>query len=204
MWGAVNFWVGLAVLTVTLPAAVFFATRVNRVAQWALDHVGRLLPKRFKSLAEDLGGADERTELTFEESARFSAAFAVAAVVSGLSFFVVLASLGDVSINDVPEAIGGYNLATMFAIALDGSKTPGELALTLEETTLITGDLVRAHEGGRLCMLPRPKLSDPEAAVASIQRLAALEAIETVLVGDGWSVFHGGARALAELAASVS
>ena len=118
LWGAVNFWLGLGVLALTLPAAVFFATRVNRMAHWALDHVGRLLPKRFKSLAEDLGAGDERTELTFAESARFSAAFAAVAVVSGLSFFVVLASLGDVSANDLPEAIGGYNLATMLAIAL--------------------------------------------------------------------------------------
>jgi hypothetical protein len=28
-----------------------------------------------------------------------------------------------------------------------GSKTPGELALILEKTTLITGDLVRGHMG---------------------------------------------------------
>jgi hypothetical protein len=31
---------------------------------------------------------------------------------------------------------------------LNGSKTPGELALVLEKTTLITGDLVRAHQAG--------------------------------------------------------
>jgi uncharacterized membrane protein YbhN (UPF0104 family) len=118
LWGAVNLWLGIGVMVVTLPTAMFFAMHVNSVAHWALDHVGRLLPKRFKALAEDLGAVDERTELTFAESAQFSAAFAVAAIVSGLSFFVVLWSLGDVGVNDVPEAIGGYNLATMLAIAL--------------------------------------------------------------------------------------
>ncbi len=84
--------------------------------------------------------------------------------------------------------------------ALDGSKTPGELCLLLEGTTLITGDLIRAHEGGKLCMLPDPKLSDRAAAVASVKRVAATEDIEAVLPGDGWPIFRGGGTALAELA----
>ena len=80
-----------------------------------------------------------------------------------------------------------------------GSKTPGELALVLEGTTLITGDLVRAHEGGRLCLLPDAKLGDGAAARASARRLAALPGIEAVIVGDGWPVFRHGAEALREL-----
>ena len=82
---------------------------------------------------------------------------------------------------------------------MTGSKTPGELALVLEGTTLITGDLVRAHEGGRLCLLPDAKLGDGAAARASARRLAALPGIEAVLVGDGWPVFRHGAEALREL-----
>jgi glyoxylase-like metal-dependent hydrolase (beta-lactamase superfamily II) len=84
------------------------------------------------------------------------------------------------------------------ALALEGSKTPGELALVLGDT-LITGDLVRAHEGGRLARLPDAKLTDKSLAVASIQRLA-LRPLAAVLVGDGWPVFRDGQRALQELA----
>ena len=87
------------------------------------------------------------------------------------------------------------------AYTLEGSKTPGELALVLEETTLITGDLVRAHEGGRLCLLPDAKLTDRASALASVARLAALPAIEAVLVGDGWPIFRHGGEALRELGA---
>lgn len=85
------------------------------------------------------------------------------------------------------------------ALAMDGSKTPGELALVLETTTLITGDLVRAHEGGRLCLLPDPKLGDRARARASVRRLAALPGIVAVLPGDGWPIFRDGAAALDEL-----
>jgi len=85
-------------------------------------------------------------------------------------------------------------------IALEGSKTPGELALVLDGSTLVTGDLVRAHEGGRLCLLPDAKLADPARAAASVRRLAGLRGIEAVLTGDGWPVFRDGSRALAELA----
>jgi hypothetical protein len=87
----------------------------------------------------------------------------------------------------------------LMAIALDGSKTPGELALLLEGTTLITGDLVRAHEGGRLNLLPDAKLTDRAAAIASVKRLLEHRHIDAVLVGDGWPVFRDGYARLEEL-----
>ncbi|MBM4206439.1 MAG: MBL fold metallo-hydrolase [Gammaproteobacteria bacterium] len=86
---------------------------------------------------------------------------------------------------------------------LSGSKTPGELALVLEDNTLITGDLIRGHAAGELCMLPEMKLKDVAAAKESVRRMADLPSINTVLVGDGWPVFHQGGMALKELASSL-
>ncbi len=84
-------------------------------------------------------------------------------------------------------------------LALNGSKTPGELALVLEDHTLITGDLVRAHRANALMLLPDAKLKDKAAAIASVQRLADLVQIEAVLVGDGWSIFQHGHQYLQAL-----
>jgi hypothetical protein len=84
-------------------------------------------------------------------------------------------------------------------LELAGSKTPGELALVLDGATLVTGDLVRAHRGGGLDLLPDAKLSDRRAALRSLEQLAAIEGIEAVLPGDGWPVFRDGRRVLAEL-----
>ncbi len=88
-------------------------------------------------------------------------------------------------------------------IELQGSKTPGELALLLDETTLITGDLVRARKAGSLTILPDEKLLNREEAVASVRRLADLSQVEAVLVGDGWPVFRDGRDRLKELVASL-
>lgn len=85
------------------------------------------------------------------------------------------------------------------AFALHGSKTAGELALLIEGHTLITGDLVRAHRGGSLMLLPDAKLSDPVQARASVRRLSEITTIEAVIVGDGWHVFRDGATRLQEL-----
>ena len=82
-------------------------------------------------------------------------------------------------------------------ITLDGSKTPGEVALQLGDT-LVCGDLIRGHVGGRLNLLPDPKLSDRDAALGSVARLAEVE-VDAVLVGDGWHVFRGGRAALRRL-----
>ena len=88
-------------------------------------------------------------------------------------------------------------------LALSGSKTPGELAFVLDETTLFCGDLVRAHSAGSLMILPPEKLQNAAAARESVRRLAALENLEAILVCDGWSIFrHGGLR-LRELAEAL-
>jgi Metallo-beta-lactamase superfamily len=103
----------------------------------------------------------------------------------------------DVWLGEGDEPLPGFSV-----LELDGSKTPGELALLVDGTTLVTGDLVRAHAGGRLTLLPDKKLGDRSRALASLARLATL-GVDAVLVGDGWPVFRDGARALAELQASL-
>ena len=87
----------------------------------------------------------------------------------------------------------------MLALELEGSKTPGELALLLDGSTLITGDLIRAHEGGALCLLPKEKLSDKRKAIASLRRLTLLPELEALLPGDGWPVFRDAKFLLQEL-----
>jgi metallo-beta-lactamase superfamily protein len=87
---------------------------------------------------------------------------------------------------------------------LQGSKTDGELALALDETTAIFGDLVRAHQAGSLMLLRREKLRDPAAAAASVRRFRTLHPrVEHVLVGDGWSAFRNGGALLDELLAAA-
>jgi glyoxylase-like metal-dependent hydrolase (beta-lactamase superfamily II) len=98
---------------------------------------------------------------------------------------------------------GDEPLPGLRVLELAGSKTEGELAFLLEGHTLVTGDLVRAHEAGRLTILPDGKLQDRARAVLSVRRLSALPGVEAVLVGDGWPVFRDGKRVLEELAASL-
>ena len=97
-------------------------------------------------------------------------------------------------LSDSEELVPGLKI-----IELQGSKTPGELALILGETTLITGDLVRAHRAGSLMILPDAKLKNREEAIASVRRLAGFSSIETILVGDGWSIFYNGNQQLKAL-----
>jgi hypothetical protein len=82
-----------------------------------------------------------------------------------------------------------------------GSKTPGELALLLERTTLVTGDLIRAHRPDVLHLLPPAKLTDVAAAKDSVQALLTLPDLRAVLVGDGWPVFRDARARLAEILA---
>lgn len=88
-------------------------------------------------------------------------------------------------------------------VALDGSKSPGELALVLDGDTLICGDLIRSHRADTLMLLMEPKLKDKQAALKSIQRmLERFPRIQNVLVGDGWHTFRHGGELLRSLAVS--
>jgi len=97
-------------------------------------------------------------------------------------------------LTDQEELVPG--LKTM---ELNGSKTAGELCFLLEETTLITGDLIRAHSPNNLMILPQKKLKDLELAIKSISGLLEYNAIDTVLVGDGWHIFKDGYQHLKSL-----
>jgi len=85
------------------------------------------------------------------------------------------------------------------AYGLSGSKTRGEMAFLIEGDTLVTGDLLRAHSGGALCILPDAKLEDRPQAITSIKRLASIGSLSAILPGDGWPVFRDGQRVLEEL-----
>jgi len=83
----------------------------------------------------------------------------------------------------------------LVAFEMQGSKTPGELALLLGEDTLITGDLIRAHRAGSLMMLSREQgLQDSARAVASIERFLSLPRLAHVIPCDGWPLFHDARR----------
>jgi hypothetical protein len=98
-------------------------------------------------------------------------------------------------------ADGDQLVEGLTAFTCDGSKTPGELVLRIGDDTIVTGDLIRAHRGGSLMILPDPKLTDPSAAKRSVARIAALPAVDAVLVGDGWHLFSGAGAALKALVA---
>jgi glyoxylase-like metal-dependent hydrolase (beta-lactamase superfamily II) len=84
-------------------------------------------------------------------------------------------------------------------LELEGSKTPGELALMLEDTTLIAGDLLRSHRAGELMLLKQEQgLKDAAKAVASLRKVLAFPRLEALLLGDGWSVFRDGRKLLEE------
>lgn len=100
----------------------------------------------------------------------------------------------DAWLTDGDELVPGLT-----AFTCDGSKTPGELVLRIGAHTLVTGDLIRAHKGGSLMVLPAAKLVDPSAANRTIARFAAMSEVDAVLVGDGWHMFHGAAEALRRL-----
>jgi uncharacterized cupin superfamily protein/glyoxylase-like metal-dependent hydrolase (beta-lactamase superfamily II) len=98
---------------------------------------------------------------------------------------------------DVPEIAvhvdrelhDGETLGRMRIIALDGMKSPGEIALHLADcATVILGDALWGDPPGKLRMVPDEKLADAKRATLSLRRIWALEP-KHLLVGDGHCIY---------------
>jgi uncharacterized cupin superfamily protein len=77
------------------------------------------------------------------------------------------------------------------AFALEGAKTPGEVAFVLDEhAAAIVGDALLGVPAGALAFLPDSKLADPQALALSLRRLWSLR-LKALLLGDGASLFSG-------------
>jgi hypothetical protein len=150
----------------------------------------------WKHLAE-LGGA---AQIVITNSSHVRAAREVA----GRTGAALLGPAGERDAFPVPcgrwVVEGDEPVSGLVVRELHGSKTDGELALVLEDTTAMFGDLVRAHHAGALMLLRREKLRDPARALESLRLLRRLHPrIEHVLVGDGWCAFRNGGVLLDEL-----
>jgi len=96
-------------------------------------------------------------------------------------------------LRDGEEAFDGA-----LVIALRGLKSPGEIALSLPaHKAALVGDALWGDPAGAVRLLPDSKLLDPKAAVLSLRRLWALR-LETLLVGDGASIFGGADKVIGD------
>lgn len=89
-------------------------------------------------------------------------------------------------------------------IALDGLKSPGEIALHFNaKRTAIVGDALWGDPAGSVRLLRDDKLLDPKAAVLSLRKLWALR-LKTLLVGDGANIYGDADRVIGEYLQSRS
>ena len=97
----------------------------------------------------------------------------------------------------VARTVGaGETFAGAVVIALDGLKTPGEIALFWPDVrAALVGDALWGSPAGALRLMADEKLGDPPRAVLSLRALRACRP-EHLLVGDGACIFGGADRAI--------
>lgn len=84
------------------------------------------------------------------------------------------------------------------AVHLPYGKSPGEIALYFtEKQTILFGDVVAGEPMGRLTLLADEKLEDAQKAAMQLRKVLALR-FNTVLVGDGHSLFREGRQELVD------
>jgi glyoxylase-like metal-dependent hydrolase (beta-lactamase superfamily II) len=100
----------------------------------------------------------------------------------------------DRQLTDGEEIVPG-----MKVVHLRHGKSPGEIALVWPELrAAFVSDLVWGGPSGSLSFLPDEVLADPPRAALELRRLLAYPDVETILVGDGDSIFRNGRERLLE------
>lgn len=98
---------------------------------------------------------------------------------------------------DRPVVDGQEVVPGMEVVHLRYGKSPGEIALVWPRLhAAFISDLVWGGPSGSLSFLPDEVLADPARAALELRRLLAYPQIETILVGDGDSIFGNGRERL--------
>jgi len=91
----------------------------------------------------------------------------------------------------------------MEVVHLRHGKSPGEIALVWPELrAAFVSDLVWGGPSGSLSFLPDEVLADPRRAALEVRKLLAYPELDTILVGDGDSLFGNGRARLLECLAA--
>ena len=100
---------------------------------------------------------------------------------------------------DAPSQV----LPGVASLALEGAKTPGEVAFVLDEYGVaIVGDALLGTPAGALSFLPDEKLADRKALAISLRQLWALQP-QALLLGDGMPLFAGVRRSAGRAAGNA-
>lgn len=84
------------------------------------------------------------------------------------------------------------------SIHLPFGKSPGEIALYFtQQQAILFGDIVAGEPMGRLTLLADEKLEDPPKAAMQLRKVLPMQ-FNTVLVGDGHSIFKEGRQELVD------
>jgi uncharacterized membrane protein YbhN (UPF0104 family) len=108
--------VAVPVLVVGLLAVVVVVSRLDHLAQIALRLLGNAMPRRWRSVGEELQQAADHPGLGLKASALFTGGYLLINFLLGSAFVLVVWSLTDISWTDLPLLIGGYNLAGVIGI----------------------------------------------------------------------------------------
>lgn len=124
------------------------------------------------------------TNRDHERRARDLAAAFGAKLVAGVREAELLAGPVDRTVKDNESLASDIDV-----IALEGGKTPGEIALHLTKSkAAILGDALWGDPAGSLRLPPDDKLIDPKTTVLSLRKIWALR-LDVLLVGDGACIF---------------
>jgi uncharacterized membrane protein YbhN (UPF0104 family) len=115
-WAAAGPAVGVPVLVVGLLALMAAVSRLDQLTRWALRFLAGAIPERWRTAAEEMERAADDPGLGLKASALFTGGYLLTNFLFGLAFVLIVLSLSDIAMEDLPLLIGGYSLAAVLGI----------------------------------------------------------------------------------------
>jgi hypothetical protein len=115
-WSAAGPEVGIPVLLTAIGAVIIAISRLDQIVALMLRLLARVMPERWRRAAEEMQQASDNPGLGLRASALFTGGYVFMDLALTGAFVLVVLSVSDIEMGDLPLLVGGYNLAAVVGI----------------------------------------------------------------------------------------
>jgi len=117
-WAVAGPLVGVLLLIAATAAVIVALSRLDQLVALALRFVARAMPEGWRNAAEEMHRAADDPGLGLKASALFTGGYLLTNFLLSVAFVLIVLSLSDIAMEDLPLLLGGYSLSAVLGIVV--------------------------------------------------------------------------------------
>ena len=115
-WAAAGPFVGVPLLIAVIAAVIVAVSRLDQLVSLALRFAARGMPEHWRNAAEEMRRAVDDPGIGLKAAALFTGGYLLTNFLMSMAFVLIVMSLSDIAMEDLPLLVGAYNLAAVLGV----------------------------------------------------------------------------------------